>query len=261
MPMSASSSPRIAIVLTATIEPGETPFLAIRDPVQRLADYRRSLQAWLTSPVGHPFVFCENSGADLEPLEATASESSSGRKFELLGFEGNAVAQSKGKGAGEMEILRHVLAESRIVADADLVLKVSGRYYIANVESLLRRTLALGLADSYVDLWWYLKNSYSDCFLATPEFLSTYLLPRADAIDDQAGNYLEHCLARSVLASVAENGRWLPLGSGPRLVGSSGTHGGSVADSLPRRVLAGIRRRVALELLCHGPRGRWRPRV
>jgi hypothetical protein len=261
MPMPASASPRIAIVLTATIDPGETPFLAIRDPVERLTDYRRSLQAWLTSPVEHPVVLCENSGADLAPLEATANESSKGREFELLGFDGNAVAQSKGKGAGEVEIIRHVLAESRIVAEADLVMKVSGRYYIANVETLLRRTLALGPADSYLDLWWYLKSSYSDCFLATPEFLDTHLLPRADAIDDHAGTYFEHCLAQAVLASVAQDGKWLPLGSGPRLVGSSGTHGGSVADSLPRRMLGEVRRRVALELLCHGPRGRWRPRT
>jgi hypothetical protein len=259
--MPASSSPRIAIVLTATINPGETPFLAIRDPAERLADYRRALAAWLTSPVAHPVVLCENSGADLAPLEATAAESSRGRDLELFGFEGNRIAQSKGKGAGELEILRHVLAESRIVAEADLVLKVSGRYYIQNIRSLLRRTLALGSADIYVDLWWYLANSYSDCFLATPEFIGTHLLPRADAVDDQAGSYFEHCLARAVLASVAENGRWLPLGSAPRLVGSSGTHGGSVADGLPRRILGAVRRRVALELLCHGPRGRWRPRT
>jgi len=42
-----------------------------------------------------------------------------------------------GKGAGEAEILRHVLAESKTAADADLLMKVSGRYYIRNVDRLL----------------------------------------------------------------------------------------------------------------------------
>jgi hypothetical protein len=256
-----SSRPRIAIVLTATIDPGATPFLAIRDPAERLADYRRSLRSWLASPVPHPVVMCENSGADLTQLEVTADESAQARDFELLGFEGNTVAQSRGKGAGELEILKYVLAESRIARDADLLLKVSGRYYVANIRPLLRRTFALGPADSYVDLWWYLKTSYSDCFLATPKFLNAHLLPRANDINDSAGSYLEHSLASAVMACVADGGRWLPLGSAPHLVGSSGTHGGSAGDSLPRRVVAGVRRRIALEMLCHGPRGRWRPRV
>jgi hypothetical protein len=249
-------APRIAVILTATIDPGGTPLLTLRDPEQRLADYLRAFRSWLATT--YPLVVCENSGADLAPLRAIADEG--GRPVELLGYNDNTAAQSRGKGAGEAEILRHVLAESKTAADADLLMKVSGRYYIRNVDRLLRRTLSLGDADSYADLWWWFRDAQSDCFLATRNFIARYLLPHAEAIDDSAGFYLEHALARAVQSSLADGGRWLPLGLAPDLIGTSGTFGWTRAESLPRRLVGELRRRVALEILCHGPRGRWRPK-
>ena len=59
------------VLLTATIDPGQYKLDLMRyDPAQRLSDYEQSLLFWETVNNSRleGIIFCENSGADLNPL-------------------------------------------------------------------------------------------------------------------------------------------------------------------------------------------------
>src|SRR5262245_33289167 len=77
---------RISLLLTATIHVGSTALTARVDPRQRLADYAAALGFWLRVAGIDHIVFCENSGADLAPLQRAAAEVAPARRVEWLGF-------------------------------------------------------------------------------------------------------------------------------------------------------------------------------
>lgn len=212
----------IAILLTATIEPGNVPFLKRADPEVRRRDYRDAFVRWLAAPLANPIVFCENSGADLSDFEELARTRRGRAPVEILSFRGQRDVNRKGKGYGELRIIEHALAASRLIADAPLVMKVTGRLYVANAAAILTR---LGTTSAAVlcDLRQNLSVADTRVFCATPAFMRDYFVPRADEIDDSAGAMLEIVLARALHCGLADGATWRPLPLTPRWFGSAAT--------------------------------------
>lgn len=209
---------RIAVLLTATIDPKGMAFVRRSDPRVREADYMNALGKWARVPC--PLIFCENSNYDLRNIERGAT-----RSVEFLQFDGQDFPRHLGKGVGEMLILRHAVETSRVLRECDHVIKVSGRYFVKNVHTIIQALLRF--PDTYVmaDLQKELRWSDSYVFAFQPSFVPDYLWAYKDRLDDSKGFCFEHALARAAARAVSDGHRWRPLPARPIVTGISGTSG------------------------------------
>jgi hypothetical protein len=229
-------SPPLVVLLTATIDPRGTPFVAVKDPAIRLAQYKQALKQWLHVPAPFSLAFCENSGYGATAIaEVARVENRFHRPIALFGLESSDGCAEFGKGHGEMDILRQWLAKRE--GQERYVLKVTGRLSVMNA-----RRLILSLAGCEEDVRCELRRNltYSDSriFFASSGFLRDFLVPRIEEVDDVHGVYFEHVLARSVHSALAEGRKWAPLPVRPWVRGRSGSTGAAYGSSVLRESLA-----------------------
>ncbi len=218
-----------AVLLTATISPGDVPYLARRDPNIRIEDYKSALRSWLAGPLPSALVFCENSGYDLAGLESLCRDHN--KRVEFLSLREDPGTFPRGKGYGEVGIIAHALKHSSLLRDARRVLKVSGRVYVSNASALVASMDSFPAVDVFCDLRRNLTWGNSRVFCASKDVLANYLVPRRCLIDDSRGLFFEHALARAVHGVMAEGGRWSHLPVAPLVAGISGTSNRALPDT------------------------------
>lgn len=216
---------RVVILLTASVDPMGMAFVAVTDAAERLREYAEAAGSWARAPGIHGVVFCENTGHDLSAIRRAFEGAATAT--EVLQFEGNRFDRSLGKGYGELLIMSHALEHSRLLRDADLVVKVTGRYRLGHLPEFLRGLQASWPVQVTADLQRSLTWADSRVFGFTPGFFGRHLAPWQARLDDGAGLHLEHALARAVHAALAAGERWAPLPAAPEILGRSGTDGKS----------------------------------
>jgi hypothetical protein len=225
----------VTVLLTATVKPEHTPYLAHSDSRNRLAEYRRTLRNWLSVPLPFPLVLCENSGYDLSGFAAICeADNLAHRAVTLLSFDDNEAAHCYGKGNGELALIERCLEYERSRGLERRILKITGRLWARNAAALLA-ALARETADVACDLQRDLTFADSRAFCATRAFWERYLLPRRGQADDRQGVYFEHVLARAVHSALADGGKWAPLPLSPWIEGTSATLGRPYRSNLARR--------------------------
>jgi hypothetical protein len=192
-------------------------------------------------------VLCDNSGYDLDELAAQVPQGASAA-VELISAPKDGFAPSLGKGYGEMLILQHALRHSKLLNRSDKLLKVTGRLYLRNAGTFVRRVFA---STAEVDADFSRKLAWADsrAFAFTPKFADDYLFPRTPIINDSTGTNFEHALARAIHGHMADGHSWAPLPLEPHFQGRVGTTGASQTPSLLRRHARNARRRVAVWLI------------
>jgi hypothetical protein len=123
----------------------DMPALARTDPNLRLQDYKTTLRAYLSLLDGGSIdriVFAENSNADLTELKTLAAEAGVGDRVEFVSFYGLDFDPAKGRGFGEFKLIDHAMSTAECLRDnADVVVwKCTGRYFVRNLEKLIRKT-------------------------------------------------------------------------------------------------------------------------
>lgn len=176
---------KIFLLLTATITPksGQKNLL-VQDPSERLAEYCNALDFYMPFLGGciSGLIFAENSDYDLQSLAAKYSRGDvewiSTGKFDY--------PASYHRGYGEFLILNHVMDNSKILkvterlGDDYLIIKVSGRYRLKNIESFVKFLPAdfdfvAEVRRNWVELSvivWDRKGWYSFLKLASQKFAS-----------------------------------------------------------------------------------------
>lgn len=218
--ISGSGQARIAILLTATVNPAGMPGVARSDSRTRLQDYVRAFTRWIDR-TSYPLVFCENSGADLSPIKRLAGRRKD-REVEILGFEGNDFPRSLGKGYGEMNILKFLLRQSTLLADCDFAVKVTGRCFVRNIHQLagpLEANPNIGVMAGFKKE----HRARSQIFAFRPSFLRDYFLPLQKDVNEAEKVYFEHVLARAIGLAREDGLGWSDFPEDPVLEGHSGT--------------------------------------
>ncbi len=239
----------MVLLLTATIDPGATILLARRDPSVRLRDYQQALGTWVSTRPTTKVVFGENSGHDFATLAAIAAGSTD-VDVEFVSFAGNQSGPTRGKGHAEMGILQHVFEGSRLIRDADIVVKCTGRLTVRNAANLFE-AISRQDFDVMCTLKNYLAFADSRIFAATPDFFRDHLFPTAAEIDDRTGITFEHALAHAVAASLRQCGRWRPFPHFPVIEGVSGTDDVTMTNSFSARALKRLYHRVRNFVYAH----------
>jgi len=231
----------IIILLTACINPGAVTAVQRSDPMARLSDYKQALRLWLGSTGVQTIVFCENSGFDLTEIETICQQRDSRHKtVEVLGFAGQEFDPRLGKGYGEMGIIAHAITRSRFITPTSLVVKVTGRYFMRNIDKLLAAMIVARDIDVFCDMREALSVADSRVFGGSVRFIANYLLPMQEHINDSEGIYFEHILARSTHRAMADGLRWAMLPEAPRIHGISGTNGMAWDESLLHNVRSSL---------------------
>lgn len=214
----------VTLLMPATIDPGGVVLTARADPALRLADHLAALERWIAARSFTRIVWCENSGWPLEriiPLIANAKQA--GIDLELISFRGQDFPAALGKGYGEMGILAHAFANSRLLGEGGHVCKASARYFVRNA-AVLRRTFETPVPpDVCCDLKKDLTVADSRWFGGSTDFFRTHLLPLRSMINDSAGIYFEHALARAACSALGAGLRWMLPTSLPRITGITGS--------------------------------------
>jgi hypothetical protein len=213
----------MVLLLTATIEPGRTVMVTRRDPLVRLGDYQHALRHWLAGGAIRRIVFCENSSYDLSSLKDIAAGYEN-CDTEFISFSGNQSGATKGKGYPELEMIRHALDTSALLAGSEIIIKCTGRLTVRNAAHLFRSMTKCDF-DVMCALKSHLSIADSRVFAATPAFFRSYLFPKLSIVDDNSGVYFEHALARATASAISEHCKWRPFPSFPLIEGVSGTDG------------------------------------
>lgn len=125
------------LLLTGSLRPNNVPYLTLTDPAIRINHYISAIRYYIFSSSFNKIVFVDNTGdsADLDFLINEAS--SNNKKLEVLSFTGNKYrVEHQGKGFGECENIEYALKESSLIESDDLVVKITGRYEVLNINSI-----------------------------------------------------------------------------------------------------------------------------
>lgn len=114
------------ILFTSTISPGDYNFVGRKDVDCRLKDYLKAFNFYFD--LGFKIFWIDNSGYDLSFLDTFSNVS----YFSFLSTE-----SYKGKGHGELEIMSKAFSSYENINDETIVIKISGRYIIENLEDLV----------------------------------------------------------------------------------------------------------------------------
>jgi len=217
--------PKIALLLTATIDPRDCSFVKRSEPALRLADYILSIKQWLAEPNIHDVIFCENSGSSLEQIDQLVRTDNQYRKqIRLLSYktegEGN-----KGKGYGELGIIKEAITSCDLPASTHL-LKVTGRYYVENIGQIVEDIELKGASiTTGAFLLPYPGWIATECFCGTVEFFQQHFCPMQTNVDDSIGKWFEQALVAAVQNATQAGLTHAVFSKAPRLVGISGGSG------------------------------------
>jgi len=177
----------VPIVLTATVIP-QTTGTALMEPETRLAEYAKAVQFYVRQA---PVIFLENSSYSLEGHAAFREAA----RLQVKRFPPSA-SPERGKGYQEFEMLDNWLAaEARPPVRW---LKITGRYQILNIQSLLhecRQDLNSGLI---VDRMPRAGMARTYVFCTSTEFYRTRLRGLYRQCDDRCGAWIERMLFRQL---------------------------------------------------------------
>jgi hypothetical protein len=202
----------IPIVLTATVIPNGVP-TAAADPQVRLGEYARALKFYLQFA---PVIFLENSGY---PLRQHPEFHESAR-LQVKQFSPSANPK-RGKGYQEFEMLDAWLASEP--NPPKRWLKISGRYQICNVGSVLDECKKDGQSALLIDQLKHLHFARTYLFCVDTDFYRQQLRGLYQQCDDSAGSWIERVLFQKLKKTPPGTVRLFR--TQPRLMATDGSTG------------------------------------
>lgn len=182
------------LLLTACINPDGMPFTCLTDVEVRKKQYIEAVDFYLKNTTGK-IVFVENSGTDISSLFENFQH-----RIEFLCFDSNLYFDKrKGKGYGEALILEYAMTKSEFITDDTLIVKLTGRLQLVNINRLIRYVDRVRASENFVCIVSPKNNSVdSRCFVCNKCYLKNIFLKDKFHINDSEGYYFEHLLFDSL---------------------------------------------------------------
>lgn len=220
--------PRFALLLTATVAPGErTPYLNIRDPQRREAHYLEALARWCTAlPAEWKIVVAENSGWPAARFTDVAERL--GREVHVLECADR--GSQDGKGVGEAGLLDDFVA-SGLAEACDWIFKCTGRLSVDNIATCLPPLDGGGVCASIRPSLTFVDSRF---FGASRDVFEGYFTGMGAEIREHDVVYLEHVAARRMLSAIGAGHAFRPFAKLPYVVGHSASLGRSYNGAINR---------------------------
>lgn len=209
----------VCIVLTACINPNGKGYTKLQDADIRRKQYEEALAFYLNS-TDLPIVFVENTMTDISHSFKRYIDSG---RLEYICFDGNNYNNDWGKGYGEAKILIYGIENSRIIAQSQYVIKITGRVIVRNIKRI---------SESFT----FGFNRLFRCNLASETMMSTVVFigePRkikemCESILDKLAYSEDHQIEYHLHQAIVEDKTLalIPFTYSPILDGISGTYNG-----------------------------------
>lgn len=189
----------ITMVITGCVSPEkDVPFLAVRSEEERLREYI-SCMIWAIQKTSvDKIIYVDTNGFDLSKVEELRNILQQTKKtIEFLSFKANSkMVEEKGKGYGEGQALEYVLRESKVIeTEKDVLLKLTGRLMIGNIESIITKMNISTLRENniVINLNYPASDMYDTRFYAVRwNTYALYLKKAYCEVDDRNWVCLEH---------------------------------------------------------------------
>jgi hypothetical protein len=240
-----SHDKNICLLITATVIPCVTKKIALTDPIIRANQYKNALKYALSSYPVNSIVFCENSGSDLQSfIDIANHDNPAGIEVEFLMQDKNDEYTNHDIGFREMNMVSNALCQSKLLASADYIIKLTGRHTSPSIPKITDFLCKYKDIAVLSNLTCGLSYADSRCFAGTPVFFQDYLVPFRDIIDGGKGIWFEHALARAINKAVSDGMIW-SLPPKPIIInGQSGTTGQTYRTDLINYAVRLINHRI-----------------
>ena len=221
--MGESCKENHVIVLTACIRPNGMSKTVLQDEKERNKQYISAL-TWYLTKASCPVLFVENSNVD---MSANFSDYIKNGKLEFLTFNGNDYPRHLGKGYGESLILKHALANSKLLRSANYIIKITGRLILPEINEIISYTSDKNFVALYFERLRYWKDHKigSKIMYVHKSFLNDYFLPQCNNLNDAEGYTFERLLYDTCI-KWRRDGHKIHIFYKPlRIIGCSGTTG------------------------------------
>ena len=124
------------LLITATLDAGKTPYVALASTGERAVAHMQGLMAWLREPSVNRVVFAKNCFARIrkEVLEEAASRHGKELEFVQVGQDPRTLVQ--GKGFGEGNLISQALQKSEMLQASSGFVKITGKLHCPGAEAL-----------------------------------------------------------------------------------------------------------------------------
>lgn len=147
----------ICILMTACVNPNSFIVLNLKDPKTRAVQYLCALSYYFYN-TNYNIVFAENSGTAL-PIPKEIQESN---RVEFLTWKEVPEGIDRGKGYKEGKIHERVIAESKLYAESDIVIKVTGRLIVRNISKIVEELPLVHTYKRVLMTYWGWHFMYMD---------------------------------------------------------------------------------------------------
>lgn len=216
---------KILLFLTSCVVPhNDMPSTVVKDYEIRKKEYLESIE-WYLQHTTYDLAVIDSSGFDFTPYTES-------KRFVIIdSFIGGDFDLALGKGYGEGRIILRLL-KHKIIDKYDVIIKISGRHIILNINSLsyVYRYLP---TKHFVSAIWSEKDgvAISDCFFSSPSFLRNVFGTKLEMINESMHYYFEHALSDSIKQALSIGYRFIFPIQPLRQLGISGSTGAKLKDT------------------------------
>jgi len=216
---------RVCILLTTTVNVQSKVAVHQTSVQDRLFYYTRSLRQWLKKT---PFkiVVVENTGYSYTEYKEEFADYIREKRLEIITFKESVEPMSRylagniSKGASEIFAIQYAFCKSSILHKSDFIIKITGRYYVPELLSLLEKKGDLTKYDGLR------QNNGARCEMVGsniryfPMVFNGYLLDGNGNYDGHAENVYKYriSLLENVIECPVMHIEPTPMGGGPDIV-------------------------------------------
>ena len=131
-----------ALLITASLDAGKTPYVALSSTEDRAIAHLEGLLAWLRVPSIRSIVFAKNCSARIRPELLEQVGASYGKELEFIQVESSPKTVLQGKGFGEGDLIRQTLEKSETLRKSDDFIKITGKLFHPRADAIFN-----GLGD------------------------------------------------------------------------------------------------------------------
>lgn len=174
------------LLLTSTVSPSTIEYFGTIE--QRQKEYEDAIQFYLKN-THYKILVVDNSGFDF-------SLRIKNERFEALYYVEPEENNVFGKGYCETKILKFAFAKSVFLQEIDMIIKITGRHIINNINVLIKESNNINTVYADTDI--NLRFAQSYFFIAPKEFFTNYFFFYSKKMNDKNGVYFEHVLSESI---------------------------------------------------------------
>jgi hypothetical protein len=120
----------LPLLITACLDPGRTPQVALSDIRERTLRHMEGLIAWLREPWVRQIVFAKNCGTSVRQQILIETASRYGKELEFVQVPSSSRTAIQGKGYGEGDLICQALDKSEVLRTSRDFIKVTGKLFL-----------------------------------------------------------------------------------------------------------------------------------